>query len=59
MYMHPRVYTLSVIHVYCEKKKERYTRICVYLVIYARKGSYKDYRIPARILLCVRVSSRF
>lgn len=23
MYMHPRVYTLSVIHVYCERKKER------------------------------------
>lgn len=23
MYMHPRVYILSVIHVYCERKKER------------------------------------
>lgn len=43
MYMHPRVCTLSVrvIHVYCERKKkrERYTGVCVYLVIYARKGS--------------------
>jgi len=35
MYMHPRVYTLSVIHVYCERKKER--------------EIYKDMRVSCNI----------